>query len=153
MLCAFLDDSGRMPVYLECHSYRLFSKGLLEFIPPWSVLCHAKGYHSKKQIANNSCFLQKHAVLWVMLNIEQKAALEAKEFCRDCHKFSNWQECDDCFRPLCYDCQLTYHRDGGRYYTLCHQHYTARIAEDGHIDDCASFCGEPCNCWVSKEEM
>ena len=83
-----------------------------------------------------------------MLNLEQKAALEAKEFCRDCHKFCTWDECENCYKPLCDDCQFTYGKQ-----TLCHKHYTARIAEDGHIDDCPAWCGEPCNCWVSKEEM
>ncbi len=82
------------------------------------------------------------------MNIEQQAALSPKEFCRDCNKFATWEDCHRCLKPICDECQFTYEDK-----TLCHGCYTSYIADDGHIDDCPAWCGEPCNCWVSKEEM
>ncbi len=40
------------------------------------------------------------------MNLEQASALNPKEFCRDCHKFATWEECADCYKPICGDCQI-----------------------------------------------
>jgi len=77
------------------------------------------------------------------MNIEQAAALANKEFCSGCHKFATWDECSNCCAPICDECQLEYE---GK--TRCAKCHAAVVGDDGHIDDCASFCGEPCTCWV-----
>ncbi len=40
------------------------------------------------------------------MNIEQKSQLNPKEFCRDCHKFATWQECSNCYKPICDECSV-----------------------------------------------
>lgn len=40
------------------------------------------------------------------MNPEQAAQLNPKEHCRDCHKFATWEECVECLKPICGECQV-----------------------------------------------
>jgi hypothetical protein len=40
------------------------------------------------------------------MNLEQAAELNPREFCRDCNKFATWEECAECYKPICGECQI-----------------------------------------------
>ena len=44
----------------------------------------------------------------IHLNVEQAAAMNPKEICRDCRALKpTWVECRNCYKPICAECTVT----------------------------------------------
>ncbi len=62
----------------------------------------------------------------------------------------SYSECWDCLKPICDE-----HIGGIAHarWDLCEACQLKRASEEGHIDDCPMWCGEPCKCYVRLEVL